>query len=261
MHVVPLSSCIVGRSASGLPKLEIWIEGTGSSHHASSCSSVKWVLVSSIDVVVVCGKTVVWRIRRVPIDVVREALWDGIMREGGLRRKSCAQRTLDPRSLLLPKGLHHSKAPSTPVLWGWRPGSLNTKGSQVAVGSPPVDDRRGIDARPHRRIRVPEGNKSVALGSAGVLVGDDDGLEDLPKLLEVLPHGLLLRLPRQPPHEHLGVGRVPELPHHARRAHGDAAASRKRKRLKAAAAKDLNWARTLRAAGLVRGTVGERGSE
>lgn len=50
---------------------------------------------------------------KLPIDMVREALWDGIMREGGLRRKSCAQRTLDPRSLLLPKGLHHSKAPSS----------------------------------------------------------------------------------------------------------------------------------------------------
>jgi hypothetical protein len=37
-------------------------------------------------------------------------LWDGIMREGGMRRKSCTQSTLDP--CLLAKGLHHSKVPS-----------------------------------------------------------------------------------------------------------------------------------------------------
>jgi hypothetical protein len=45
-----------------------------------------------------------------PIDMVRESLWDGIMREGGLRRKSCTQSTLDP--CLLAKGLHHPKVPS-----------------------------------------------------------------------------------------------------------------------------------------------------
>jgi hypothetical protein len=53
LHVVALSTCIGGRSVSWLPKLEVWIKGTGSSHHASSCSSIEWVLGSSVDVVVV----------------------------------------------------------------------------------------------------------------------------------------------------------------------------------------------------------------
>lgn len=55
-------------------------------------------------------------------------------------------------------------------------------------------------------------HKSVSLGSAGVLVGDDDGLKDVAELLEVGPHALLVRLPRKSPHEHLGEGRVAELP-------------------------------------------------
>jgi hypothetical protein len=41
--------------------------------------------------------------------MVREALWDGIMREGGMGRKGYTQSTLDP--CLMAKGLHHSKAP------------------------------------------------------------------------------------------------------------------------------------------------------
>lgn len=44
------------------------------------------------------------------------------------------------------------------MLWGWRPRSLNPKGSQITVSPSPVDHRRGINASPHRRIRVPEGN-------------------------------------------------------------------------------------------------------
>jgi len=55
-------------------------------------------------------------------------------------------------------------------------------------------------------------HKSVSLGSAGVLVGDDDGLKDVAELLEVGPHALLVRLPRKAPHEQLGERRVAELP-------------------------------------------------
>uniref|UniRef100_A0A0A9D5C3 Uncharacterized protein n=1 Tax=Arundo donax TaxID=35708 RepID=A0A0A9D5C3_ARUDO len=88
--------------------------------------------------------------------MVRKALWDGIMREGGMRRKSCAHSTLDP--CLLAKGFHHPKAPSPSMLWGRRPRSLNPKGSQIAVSPPPINDRRRINTGPHRRIRVPEGN-------------------------------------------------------------------------------------------------------
>ena len=61
--------------------------------------------------------------------------------------------------------------------------------------------------------------KSVALGSAGILVSDDNGLQDLPKLLEVLPHGLLLGFPCESPNENLGVGCVSKLPHHTRWTH------------------------------------------
>jgi hypothetical protein len=105
------------------------------------------------------------------------------------------------------------------MLWGWRPRSLNPKGSQITVSPSPVDHRRGINASPHRRIRVPEGNKSIALGSASVLVSDNNCLQDLPKLLKVLPHGLLLGLPCQPSYKHLGVGCVPKLPYHTRWTH------------------------------------------
>jgi hypothetical protein len=38
-------------------------------------------------------------------------------------------------------------------------------------------------------------HKSVSLGSAGVLVGDDDGLKDVSELLEVGLHALFVRLP------------------------------------------------------------------
>lgn len=61
--------------------------------------------------------------------------------------------------------------------------------------------------------------KSVAFGSAGILVCDDNGLQDLPKLLEVLPHGLLLGFPCESTNENLGVGCVSKLPHHTRWAH------------------------------------------
>jgi hypothetical protein len=55
--------------------------------------------------------------------------------------------------------------------------------------------------------------KSVALRSAGVLVSDDHGLQDLPKLLKILPHGLLLGFPCQSTYKHFGVGCVSKLPH------------------------------------------------
>lgn len=53
-----------------------------------------------------------------------------------------------------------------------------------------------------------EAYKTVALGAAGVLVGDDDGLDDLAELLEVAPHRVAPGLPRQAPHEQLRERRV-----------------------------------------------------
>lgn len=83
----------------------------------------------------------------------------------------------------------------------------------------------GCEWRDHEEKWEGFGNthKSVSLGSAGVLVGDDDGLKDVAELLEVGPHAVLVRLPREAPHEHLGQRRVAELPrtaaagHHRRR--------------------------------------------
>lgn len=53
-------------------------------------------------------------------------------------------------------------------------------------------------------------HKAVSLGSAGVPIGDDDGLEDLAVALEVAPQPLALGLPREPPDEHLRPGGVAE---------------------------------------------------
>ena len=52
----------------------------------------------------------------------------------------------------------------------------------------------------------------AALGSAGALVGDDDGLEDLAEVLEVDAHALLARLPRQATYKHLHQPRVAAAP-------------------------------------------------
>jgi len=71
-----------------------------------------------------------------------------------------------------------------------------------------------------KEMNCVESYKSVALGSASVLVSDDNSLQDLPKLLEVLPHGLLLGFPRESTNKNLGVGCVPKLPHHTRWTHG-----------------------------------------
>lgn len=53
--------------------------------------------------------------------------------------------------------------------------------------------------------------ESVSLGFPGVLIGDDHGLQDVAELLEISMHFFGLRLPGQPPDEHLREGRVPEL--------------------------------------------------
>ena len=53
-------------------------------------------------------------------------------------------------------------------------------------------------------------HETVALGPPGVLIGDHDGLEDLPILLKVPPEGFTLCLPSQPADKDLGEGRVPE---------------------------------------------------
>jgi hypothetical protein len=120
---------------------------------------------------------------------------------------------------------------------------LGAEGSQVAVGAAAIDDGGGVLARLLGRVRLLERHlsivlhtpseewhtqcsaarerrkgkkgvlrtdKAVALGAAGELVGDDDGLEDVAEPLEVFVERVLVRLPRQPAHENLGQRRVPE---------------------------------------------------
>lgn len=116
---------------------------------------------------------------------------------------------------------------------------LGAEGREVAVGAAAVDDRCGVLARLLGRVRLLERHlqphhrkkteprarrdtkarmrawsggtdESVALGAAGELVGDDDGLEDVAEALEVLAERVLVRLPRQSSHEHLGQCRVTE---------------------------------------------------
>lgn len=111
------------------------------------------------------------------------------------------------------------------------------EGRQVAVGPSPVDHRRRVLQRPRRGLGVPERHlgridtsskdnlgahivtepnvcagieayESVSPGAAGVLVGDDDGLGDVAELLEVAPHRVALRLPRQAPNKQLSERRV-----------------------------------------------------
>uniref|UniRef100_A0A0A9DA22 Uncharacterized protein n=1 Tax=Arundo donax TaxID=35708 RepID=A0A0A9DA22_ARUDO len=80
----------------------------------------------------------------------------------------------------------------------------------VAVGAPAVDHRVRVLHCSLRRLRVPENHEAVALGAAGLAIGDDDGLEYFAVALEVLAQPVGRRLPRQAAHEHLGQRRVTE---------------------------------------------------
>ncbi|WVZ21096.1 hypothetical protein V8G54_008418 [Vigna mungo] len=53
-------------------------------------------------------------------------------------------------------------------------------------------------------------HETIALGSPCVLIGDDNGLENLAELLEVAAHGFALSLPGQPSDEDFGVSGVSE---------------------------------------------------
>lgn len=68
---------------------------------------------------------------------------------------------------------------------------------------------RSLPAKPKKGLKYTY--EAVALGSAGGLIGDNDGLEDLAVLLKVLSHGLLWSLPGESSHKHLGQRGVPKL--------------------------------------------------
>ena len=62
-----------------------------------------------------------------------------------------------------------------------------------------------------KEYRKEEAYKSIAFGSTGGLVGNNNGFQDIPKLLEVFVHGVLVGLPSQATHEDLGVSGVSKL--------------------------------------------------
>lgn len=55
-----------------------------------------------------------------------------------------------------------------------------------------------------------ETHEAIAFGSAGVLIGDDNGLKNLTKLVKVTAQGFALSLPSEASDEDLGVGGVTE---------------------------------------------------
>lgn len=102
-------------------------------------------------------------------------------------------------------------------------GSLNvtyiypTPPKPTLANEPNQNKERALS--PSKRGRTYE---TVALGSAGELVGDDDGLQDLSVLLEMVSHGLLGGLPGEAANKHFGKRGVAELPdgvahHHVQR--------------------------------------------
>lgn len=53
--------------------------------------------------------------------------------------------------------------------------------------------------------------KSIAFGSTGGLVGNNDGFQDVAELFEVFLHGVFVGLPSQAADEDLGVSGVAKL--------------------------------------------------
>jgi hypothetical protein len=76
------------------------------------------------------------------------------------------------------------------------------------------DQSRELDSDQRERERERERDEitheAVALGAAGLAIGDDDSLEYLAVSLEVLAQPLGRRLPRQSANEYLGQRRVAE---------------------------------------------------
>lgn len=97
----------------------------------------------------------------------------------------------------------------------------SSKRSEITVSSAAIDDRSRILASLLRGFRVLECNKSIALGSAGEFIGDDNRLQDLTELLEVISHRFLRSLPSQTSDEDLRQRSVAEqtciiVAHHRR---------------------------------------------
>ena len=125
--------------------------------------------------------------------------------------------------------------------------SLNTERSKIAISSPTIDDRRRIDTSSHGSVGFPKSNlkskkekskwkknmnknnkmekleeddyKSIAFGSSGGLVGNNNSFQDITKLLKVILHGVFLGLPSQATNENLGVSGITKLACYVRWSH------------------------------------------
>lgn len=70
----------------------------------------------------------------------------------------------------------------------------------------PTREEGGKEGRKEKKTHKP-----ISFGSSGALVSDHHGLQDLPKLLEVVPHCVTLGLPSQASNKDLGVSGVSKL--------------------------------------------------
>lgn len=62
--------------------------------------------------------------------------------------------------------------------------------------------------KPKKLKTIINTHKAIAFGSACVLIGNNNGLENLSELLEIEAHGVAVSLPGEPPNKDLGVGSV-----------------------------------------------------
>lgn len=82
-------------------------------------------------------------------------------------------------------------------------------GGELRDGHAAVDLLRGLLEGEDGGVGVAERDEPVALGAAGGLVGDDDGLLEVAEGGEDGPERVGVGLPAEPPHEELAEGRVP----------------------------------------------------
>lgn len=90
---------------------------------------------------------------------------------------------------------------------------MQIKQKETNVCEVEVTDRAAIDGVPVLENTVEDGrvgeyDKGEATRAAGGLLAHDDGLRDLAVMAEVLPQGVLVRIPRYSSYEHLPFVRI-----------------------------------------------------
>lgn len=89
----------------------------------------------------------------------------------------------------------------------WQPLALG-KSPETAIYIGQSENQSNL---PFQAEKEDDAYETVALGSTGVLVGDDNGLENVAELFEVASHGVALSLPCQTSNEDLRERGVSEL--------------------------------------------------